>query len=387
MIPTRRVGEMLKKMGFTFFSGVPCSFLKSLINYAINECDYVAAANEGDAVAIASGAYLGGKKSVVLMQNSGLTNAVSPLTSLNYPFRIPLLGFVSLRGEMGIQDEPQHKLMGQITMQLLDLMQIQWQFLSSNIEKVEQQLAQANQQISNNRSFFFVVKKGTFDQELLQKQQALTHKNQIKIQSCKTDQMPARSEVLTVINSLKDKRTIQLATTGKTGRELYEIEDANNNLYMVGSMGCISSLGLGLARSQRNKDVVVIDGDGSLIMRMGSIATNGYYHPKNMVHILLDNNAHDSTGGQKTVSNNMDFVEIAAACGYRISRYIHNLDELANALIEWKKKKELTFLYIKISRDSTKKLGRPKVKPHEVKERLLKFIHTCPIEAQKEGDP
>ncbi|MGA9173286.1 MAG: thiamine pyrophosphate-binding protein, partial [Thermoactinomyces sp.] len=151
MINTRIFGKELKKLGFGFFSGVPCSFLKNLINYAINECDYVAAANEGDAVAIASGAYIGGRKSVVLMQNSGLTNAVSPLTSLNYPFRIPLLGFVSLRGEPGIPDEPQHELMGRITTKLLDLMEVQWDYLSNDLEEAKRQLVQANQHIEHNR--------------------------------------------------------------------------------------------------------------------------------------------------------------------------------------------------------------------------------------------
>jgi phosphonopyruvate decarboxylase len=244
MINTKIFGEELKKLGFRLFSGVPCSFLKSLINYAINECDYVAAANEGDAVAIASGAYMGGEKSVVLMQNSGLTNAISPLTSLNYPFRIPLLGFVSLRGEPGIPDEPQHELMGRITTHLLDLMQIQWDYLSDDLEEAKHKLVQANQHIDNNQPFFFVVKKGTFDEVVLQKQQPSIHLNQIKAQGKAENQMPTRHEALTVINSLKDCKTVQLATTGKTGRELYEIEDGDNNLYMVGSMGCISSFGL-----------------------------------------------------------------------------------------------------------------------------------------------
>ncbi|WP_036744837.1 phosphonopyruvate decarboxylase, partial [Paenibacillus sp. HGF7] len=289
---TKLLGEELKQLGYTFFSGVPCSFLKNLINYAINECDYVAAANEGDAVAIASGAYVGGKKSVVLMQNSGLTNAVSPLTSLNYPFRIPLLGFVSLRGEPGIPDEPQHELMGQITTQMLDLMDVEWQYLSKDLEEAKKQLIQADEHIARNRPFFFVVKKGTFDKVQLRNQQTSIHLNQIRQHAHADHQMPTRYEALAAINSMKDGNTIQLATTGKTGRELYEIEDADNNLYMVGSMGCIGSLGLGLALSQPSKDIFVIDGDGSLLMRMGSLATNGYYQPVNMVHILLDNNAH-----------------------------------------------------------------------------------------------
>ncbi|KAF6634497.1 phosphonopyruvate decarboxylase [Paenibacillus sp. EKM208P] len=382
---TKLLGEELKKLGFTFFSGVPCSFLKSLINYAINECDYVAAANEGDAVAIASGAYIGGKKSVVLMQNSGLTNAISPLTSLNYPFHIPLLGFVSLRGEPGIPDEPQHELMGRITPQMLDVMNVEWQYLSKDLEEAKNQLIQANEQIARRRSFFFVVKKGTFDKEPLQKLQTSIHLNQIRQHGHADHQMPTRYDALSAINSMKDDDTIQLATTGKTGRELYEIEDAANNLYMVGSMGCIGSLGLGLALIQPSKDIVVIDGDGSLLMRMGSLATNGYYHPANMVHILLDNNAHESTGGQSTVSHNVDFIDIAASCGYTKSIYVHSLEELKAFLQEWKVDKGLTFLYLKISKYSKDQLARPHMKPHEVKERLQRFIHNSPLKGKGVG--
>jgi phosphonopyruvate decarboxylase len=374
MIDTRMFGEELKRLGFTFFSGVPCSFLKNLINYAINECDYVAAANEGDAVAIATGAHIGGRKPVVLMQNSGLSNAVSPLTSLTYPFRIPILGFVSLRGEPGIPDEPQHELMGRITTQLLALMQVEWQYLSAELEKAKRQLVQASQHLERNRPFFFVVKNGTFENEALKTQNHPVHLNQIKLERHAIDRKPTRFDALTTINSLKDGNTVQLATTGKTGRELYEIEDAGNNLYMVGSMGCIGSLGLGLALARKNKDVVVIDGDGSLLMRMGSLATNGYYNPPNMIHILLDNNAHESTGGQSTVSHNVDFVSVAASCGYTKSLYVHSLEELKAALIEWKQSKGLTFVYLKISKIAKEQLGRPHTKPHEVQERLRKFL-------------
>jgi phosphonopyruvate decarboxylase len=257
--------------------------------------------------------------------------------------------------------------------------------LSNDLEEAKQQLIQANQYIELNQTFFFVIKKGTFDEEILQNQQSTIHLNQIKVQGNAGDQLPTRYEALTVINSLKDSKTVQIATTGKTGRELYEIEDADNNLYMVGSMGCISSFGLGLALTQKNKDIVVIDGDGSLLMRMGSLATNGYYHPPNMIHILLDNNAHDSTGGQSTVSHNIHFVDIAASCGYTKSLYIHNLEELEAALKEWKKTKGLTFLYMKIAKGSKKQLGRPKIKPYEVKERLQRFLNKHPA-GNKEED-
>jgi phosphonopyruvate decarboxylase len=149
-------------------------------------------------------------------------------------------------------------------------------------------------------------------------------------------------------------------------------------------MGCISSFGLGLAQTQPNKDIVVIDGDGSLLMRMGSLATNGYYHPSNMIHILLDNQVHGSTGGQSTVSSNISFVDIAASCGYAKSLKVDSLEQLEACLKEWKQSKGLTFLYMKISKKDKEKLGRPHIKPHEVKERLHRFLMNPASESQDE---
>jgi phosphonopyruvate decarboxylase len=375
MINIQLFGEELKKLGFVFYTGVPCSYLKNMINYAINECEYVSAVNEGDAIAIAAGAHLGGKKPVVLMQNSGLTNAVSPLVSLNYTFRIPLLGFVSLRGEPGLLDEPQHELMGLITTQMLDLMQVEWEYLSLDFEESKRQLLTANRAIDQNRPFYFVVKKGTFSKEKLQKQDMFHRSNIMKRLQSAADQLPLRTEALSVIHTLKDSRTVLLATTGKTGRELYEMEDHDSHFYMVGSMGCISSLGLGLALTRQSHKIIVIDGDGSLLMRMGGLATNGYYSPANMLHILLDNNAHDSTGGQKTVSHQIGFVEIAASCGYSNSIYVHNLEELETAIKEWKSTEGLTFLHLRISTGSSEELGRPHIKPYQVKERLQHYLN------------
>ena len=297
MIDTKVFGEHLKQTGFTFYSGVPCSFLKNLINFAINNCEYVIANNEGDAVAICAGAFLGGKKPVFLCQNSGLTNAVSPLTSLNQIFQIPVLGFVSLRGEPGLTDEPQHELMGQITTAMLDLMQIKWEYLADDLSVALNQLKEADSFIQNNQSFFFVVRKGTFSEEKLSDQKLLRSSNRRRVEKTKTDSLPSREAVLACINDTKDRNTLVFATTGKTGRELYEIEDAPNNFYMVGSMGCVSSLGLGLALTRKDKNIIAIDGDGSILMRLETLATNAYYSPSNMLHLIIDNNSYDSTGG------------------------------------------------------------------------------------------
>lgn len=377
MIETKAFGEELKHLGFDFFTGVPCSFLKDLINYAINECDYVGAANEGDAVAIASGAYLGGRKAVVLMQNSGLTNAVSPLTSLNYTFKLPVLGFVSLRGEVGVADEPQHELMGQITTQMLDLMQVKWAYLAEEWEEAKAQLQQANEYIAQNQTFFFVVKKGTFNKEALQQSTHSKTYQSAKV-SRPTDQedsLLTRFQVLDTINRLKDSSSIQLATTGFTGRELYEVEDSAQNLYMVGSMGCISSLGLGVSLAQPSKKVIAIDGDGALLMRMGNLATNGQYGPKNLLHVVLDNQCHDSTGGQDTVSATIDFATIAAGCGYSHVEVVYTIEQLETTITLWQQQPQLTFIYIPTTKGAKDNLSRPSIKPYEVKERLVKYIN------------
>jgi len=352
--------------------------LKYLINYAINNCQYIAASNEGDAVATATGAYIAKRKSVVLFQNSGLTNATSPLTSLNYPFRIPILGFVSLRGERGLNDEPQHELMGQITTDMLDIMKIKWDYLSTDQRKASRQLEEADKYIKKDIPFFFIVKKGTFGEERLLDQKNIRRLNSLKIGKTKQDQLPSRSEALSVVNNIKDNKTVILLTTGKTGREFYEIEDSSNNLYMVGSLGCISSLGLGLAIAKNNIKVIIIDGDGSLLMRMGNLATNAHYNPPNMLHILLDNNSHDSTGGQLTASGHVDFISVASSCGYPRSVYTHNLTEFRSALEKWMLNQSLSFICMKIKKGSKGNLSRPKIRPHQVKERLINFINFRP---------
>jgi phosphonopyruvate decarboxylase len=374
MLDTRRLGHSLQNLGYRFFSGIPCSFLKPLINDSINHSNYVMASNEGDAVAACAGAHLAGVKSVFLCQNSGLANAVSPLTSLNAPFRIPVLGFVSLRGEPGIQDEPQHELMGEITAELLDTMRIQWDYLSRDEAEALEQFKKADSLIASNQPFFFVVRKNTFSEEELEKNPAHHIKAPILRTKTLADEFPTRLETLKTLVKTKKENTVFLATTGKTGRELYEIEDSENHLYMVGSMGCISSLGLGLALNKPQVKTVVLDGDGSLLMRLGNLPAIGYYQPSNLLHILLDNGCHDSTGGQFTVSATANFVEIAAASGYAKSIHAHNLEELEKYYRDWSKNPALTFLRIKIAPGSKKELGRPKIKPHEVKNRLMDYL-------------
>ncbi|MEO8192537.1 MAG: phosphonopyruvate decarboxylase [Gemmatimonadales bacterium] len=376
MIDTRRFGDSVKGYGFNFFSGVPCSYLTDLINYAVNECELIMAANEGDAVAICAGAQLGGRKSVFLCQNSGLTNATSPLTSLIHTFGIPLLGFVSLRGEPGGKpDEPQHELMGQITTSFLDLMRIQWAYLSADHDEAERQLAEANRIIEGGEPFFFVVRTGTFSSEPLQDRTAGAERDASNLKGkARKAARPSRYEALTSIATLARDDTAFIATTGFTGRELYETGDLPNNFYMVGSMGCAAPVGMGLALARPDLRVVVIDGDGALLMRMGGAAVLAAYAPPNLVHVLLDNNAHDSTGGQKTISDKIDFVAFAASVGYGNALYAHDAAELADLVRQSLESRRLGFVYLQISPGAKPNLGRPKTRPPEVRERFMKFV-------------
>ena len=378
MMKTEDFGKALIDFGFERFVGVPCSFLAPLINFAINENRFVMSNNEGDAVAIASGISLAQRQKfgVVLMQNSGLSNAMSPLTSLNYTFKIPILGFVSLRGEVGgIQDEPQHELMGKITEDMLSIAKIPHVFLSAELDQAKEQLKEALTCLKNKQSFFFIVKKGIFDsvdltQEILPLQSSQKQNNFLMPQA-----KYQRIEILEEIDRIVKEKAIVLATTGKTGRELYEINDQQNYLYMVGSMGCVSSLGLGIAIESQSK-VICIDGDGALLMRMGAMSTNAYYTKQfyrgNYCHILLDNHSHDSTGGQFSLAFNVDFPHIAAACGYEEVIVVSDLCDLQKALQKFLTQKNggATFIYIRIKKGSKKNLGRPKITPDEVARRL-----------------
>ena len=375
MLDTKVFGELLQKHGYTFASGVPCSFLKHLINYSINNLNYIGATNEGEAIAIAAGAHLGGTKSMVLMQNSGLANAISPLTSLNYSFRIPVLGFVSLRGEKGLQDEPQHELTGTITDAMLKISAAKYDYLSADINKAKGQLEKEDACIKNNRPLFFIVRRNTFSAEKLNETGEKNKRPGELVKSSNPKEDITRLQALETISKFKNDKTVLLVNTGKAGRELFEIEDSDHNFYMVGSMGCISSIGLGLSLVKNNIRIIAIDGDGGLLMRMGSLATNSYYGKDNLLHVLLDNNCHDSTGGQKTVSRHINFPNIAYACGYNKVVEINCLEELKHQIVNWQHHPVLTFLNVNVSKGSKENLGRPVVKPYQVKDRLMVFIN------------
>lgn len=363
--------ERLKTCGFDFWAGVPCSYLKGIINWSIKNAGYIASVNEGDAVASCAGAFLGGAKPVVLMQNSGLTNALSPLTSLTSLYQIPLLGFVSIRA-----DEPQHELMGSITESMLEMIKVQWAYLSQNTEEALEQITIADKNIENNKSFFFVIKKGTFDLVSLPESDKNTcnyKKGRISVK-CGTDEMPQRRELLNVLCNERDPSTVFLSTTGYTSRELFETGDSPGNFYMLGSLGCVGSCALGLALQKPGIKVVAIDGDGSLLMRLGSLAVSARYAPSNLFHVLLDNGVHESTGSQKTVSDNTDFTGVAYNCGFPVSIAVCNIDQLVKEFRKWLIKPALTFIHLKTATGTAESLSRPRIRPSDISKRFRTFV-------------
>ena len=367
--------RIAKEKGFRFYTGVPCSYFKSLINSIIDEPDvqYVGAANEGDAVAIAAGTQLGGMLGVAMLQNSGLGNAVSPLTSLTHTFRIPLLLIVTWRGQPdGAPDEPQHSLMGAITPQLLNLMGISWDYFPSETADIAPVLGRALEHIKQDNVYALVMKKNAVAPYKLKGQ--LPVKPMLFLPEKTTAHQEARymrGDFLSVIQKSILPEDVILATTGYTGRELYSIHDRENQLYQAGSMGCVSSLGLGLALAQKQRRVVVIDGDGAALMRLGAWATIGYERPDNLIHILLDNQQHESTGGQSTVSASIDFCAMAAACGYPKVLRVAGPGAMKEAIAS---AEGLTFIYTRTKAGVPEGLPRPAVKPYEVAKRLATFI-------------
>ena len=377
MIDSELFIQEAKDCGFTTYAGVPCSFLKSFINYIndSSEINYIPAANEGDAIAIAAGVYLGGEYSVVMLQNSGLGNAINPITSLLQTFDIPVLIVVTLRGDPSAPlDEPQHRLMGEITTDLLDLMKIPWSWFPTENSNIKQTLETVTSSImSQGISHALVMKKGSVNpyQMSPDSEQALKNK---KTNYYSPSRPPGfkREKVLRTIVDSTGKSDLIIATTGYTGRELYSIADRPNHFYMVGSMGCAVSIGLGLAKIKTKARVIVVDGDGALLMRLGAITSLCHENPNNLIHILLDNNEYESTGSQKTVSNIVDFPQLASASGYYHVVEDVRLSDLGDYFSTQENK--LSFIYIPIESGFENSLPRPTITPPQVASRFKKHI-------------
>lgn len=384
MIQANQFLDECLSLGFNFFTGTPCSYLKPFINYVIDhkEFRFYDAVNEGDAVAMAAGVTVAGGRSVVMFQNSGLGNAVNPLTSLIDTFKIPIMLIITFRGEPGGHpDEPQHQLMGAVLTDLLEAMRIKWTFFPNESSLIKNALQEANNyMLAENKPFVFIMKKDDVNPYELQSKRKDNPFHFELIQnenfSKPYGERHTRTEPLKVIQSSVGNNSVLIATTGKTGRELYELDDKENQIYLVGSMGCALAFGFGIAVTKPTLDIYVIDGDGALLMRTGSMATVGAYQPRNLTHILLDNEAHDSTGGQSTVSNIVSFSSVAKGFGYKNSVSTDQLISFKTFLDDKKLKQGPTFIHFKIKKGSPKTLGRPGIKPYEVKERLQKFIQT-----------
>jgi phosphonopyruvate decarboxylase len=374
MIAAQLFVEQAKKAGFGFYTGVPCSFLKPFINYAIDdpETHYVAAANEGDAIAIAAGAELAGSRSVAMFQNSGLGNAVNPLTSLTHTCRIPILLIVTLRGDPeGAPDEPQHDLMGRITADMLDLIGIPWEYFPESADAIAAVLDRVDGHMRRERRpYALIMRKGSVEPRVLKSTpQPLPWRKQ---SSRALAASSSRHDMLAAVLESAGPDDALVATTGYTGRELFALQDKPSNFYMVGSMGCASSLGLGIALARPERRVIVIDGDGALIMRLGALTSIGVCQPANLVHLVVDNGLHESTGGQATASPGIDFCAIAAACGYPASMTVDNPTDLAQLLDS--PSSGPVFVRVPVQPGVPDDLPRPDISPQDVAARFRGFL-------------
>lgn len=362
--------------GFDFYAGVPCSFLTPLINGVLsrNGLAYVGAASEGEAVAIAAGAWLAGRKTVVMCQNSGLGNAVNPLTSLNAPFRIPTLLITTWRGQPGIGDEPQHKLMGQITQKLLSVIEVEHEPFPRDADALPAAFRRATARMAASElPFAFVMEQGSVRDDGLDVAPRKRAEHGRREDFDRPAEEATRAAVLERFLALVDPAAAVVATTGKCGRELFTLADRPQHLYQVGSMGCASGMALGVALNVP-RPVVVLDGDGAALMKLGSVATIGAYAPHNLIHIVLDNGVHDSTGGQPTVSGTVDFAGVAIACGYRYAASCGTLEGFAAAYRAAAVAPKPALIHTRIAPGSMSKLGRPTVTPESVARRFQAFL-------------
>ena len=376
MIQADEFLQPARDRGYGFFTGVPCSFLTPIINRVIGDrgLDYVGAASEGEAVAIAAGAWLAGRKTVVMCQNSGLGNTVNPLTSLNFPFRIPTMMIVTWRGEPGLKDEPQHELMGQITGSLLDVMRIPHLPFPQDSDDISGALDAAESAMAETGlPFAFVMAKGSVANEKLDQPEPPSRPRGAVADLTGNGDRPIRFGLLERMLPLMPDNGAVIATTGFCGRELWTLDDREQHLYQVGSMGCASGMGLGVALNS-DRPVVVLDGDGAALMKLGALATIGAQAPEKLVHIIMDNGAHESTGGQATVSSNVTYAEAAIACGYRAASVCDSPSGFETALASALKSPGPHLIHARITPGTIENLGRPTIKPTEVAERFKAFL-------------
>ena len=321
MIAPQQFVDALKRNGITRFTGVPCSFFQAAINTVLDEPDleYTIVPNEGAAPALAAGSYLAGKPTALLIQNSGFGNLVNPLTSLCMVYRIPVLVFMSGRA-YGVKDEPQHEVIGRTMGPVLETLGLRFEEMPDTPAAFEQSLEAAKCRLdSEKQPYFYFVKKGTIDDTVSVKQ--------------RTNSFPLkRIDAIRILAECLNGEESVIATTGKPSRELFSLADRPGNFYMQGSMGHAPSIGLGVALARPDRKVVVLDGDGALLMHLGVLSSVGHYQPANFYHVLLDNESYETTGDQDTTSSTTDFEAIALAAGYRSAQTVRDGEALRSAL-------------------------------------------------------
>ena len=326
-------------------------------------------------MAIAAGAWLGGRGGVVICQNSGLGNCVNPLTSLNLPFRIPLLLVTTWRGQPGRPDEPQHELMGRITQSLLTLCGVPNRRFPQRDDEIAAALDAAVARFdADGLPYGLVMEQGNVADEPLHGSPRPPPPPGERIPLERGGSRPARAALLERLLAALPERAAVIATTGKTGRELFTLSDRRQHLYQVGSMGGASGMALGVALTCPDRPVIVLDGDGAALMKLGTLATIGAYQPRGLIHVLLDNGVHDSTGGQATVAASVDFAAVAVACGYRAAYAVDDLPGFDTALADALGREGPVLIHARITPGSMSSLGRPTVAPHEVARRFREFL-------------
>ena len=369
-----KVEDFVDVLSCDFYTGVPDSQLKALCNYLMNtygidKNHHIIAANEGNCTALAAGYHLStGKIPVVYMQNSGEGNIINPVASLlnDKVYAIPCIFVIGWRGEPGIHDEPQHIYQGQITCDLLDLMDIENFVIDkeTSVDELKNQMKKYSSILDEGKNVAFVIGKN-----------ALTYDEKVEY---KNDNEMIREEIIRHIVDVSGEDPI-VSTTGKASRELFEIREANGQSHKydfltVGSMGHSSSIALGVAINKPDERIWCIDGDGAVLMHMGSMGVVANVNPDNFIHIVINNGAHETVGGMPTVASNMNLVEIAKACGYSYAVTVDNFDDLDSELNKVKDLNKLCFIEVKCSIGARDDLGRPTTTAIENKENFMKYL-------------
>lgn len=364
----------VKALRADFFAGVPDSQLKALCNYLMQEYGidpkhHIVGANEGNCAAIAAGYHLAtGKVPVVYMQNSGEGNIINPAASLlsDEVYGIPTLFVIGWRGEPDVHDEPQHIFQGKVTLRLLEEMDIQPFVLDrdTTVQELEEAMQDFQVVFRKGKSAAIVVRKNalTFDGEIV-------YKNTYTM---------LREDIIQHIADVSGEDPI-ISTTGKTSRELFEIRERNGqghqyDFLTVGSMGHASSIALGAALQKPGQKIWCIDGDGAAIMHMGALAVIGASKPKNLVHIVINNEAHESVGGMPTVANKVNLSEVAKACGYEYAKCVDNFVDLDEVLKQAKKNSALSMIEVKCAIGARSDLGRPTTTAMDNKKMFMKYV-------------